>query len=600
MIQIGDIARFDGKIAPHAQVEAHIAALLDELHARRPLRNPKLRAARDACDANRIDVAERMLREFLNSHPRDPDALYLLAQCALRRELKSDAESLLAQSLACAPDFDAARFSYANTLHQLNKPVAALQEAEKLLAGDPRNPIYRDLEAVALSAMGEYERALACRRALAEEYPNAAKVLVSYAQTLRTMGMREQCVAVYRVAIANCPSLGTAWWGLANLKNYRFDQDDVAALKTQLSAAGLSAMDRVQLLFALGKAQDDLGHFAESFDAYARANAARRMQSDYDPARTAAQVRKCTSLFTPDFFRERAGKGSGEKSPIFVVGMQRSGTTLLEQILASHPQIEGAGELPNLRFMARRLEDTTGRRFQTDYPGVLAHVDPAEYRNLGEEFLETSRSRRPLGRPFFVDKDPFNFWHIGFVQLILPNAKIIDMRRHPLGCCWSNFTTIFLHGLAHTYRLSDLGRFYADYVEAMAHYDRVLPGRVHRIFYETLVTDPETEIRRLFTRTGARSIRPVPNRCACRSTTRRSITGAAMNHGLGRSRRRSVPSSISTRRFQNFRHRDISYYGANAPSCCVRHSRRSEARSLRSDARSVTRRRNADGPAHDR
>ena len=523
MNQIGDIARFDGKAASHAEVEAHIAALLERLQAPRPLRNAKLRAAWEAYDANRIEVAEHLLREVLTSHPRDADALYLLAQCALRRELKSDAESLLAKSVASAPDFAAARFSYANTLLQLNKPVAALKETEALLHEEPRNPIYRDLEALALSAMGNYARGLTCRRALAEEFPNAAKVLVSYAQTLRTMGMREECVAVYRQAIANCPSLGSAWWGLANLKNYRFDEDDVTQLQACVGAPDLSAMDRVQLLFSLGKAQGDLGRYAESFDAYARANAARRMQSSYDPERTATQLGKFKALYTPEFFRERGGKGSNASSPIFIVGMQRSGTTLLEQILASHSQIEGAGELPNLRFMARRLEDTIGRPFQSDYPGVLAHVDSNAFRGLGEEFLETSLPRRPLGRPFFVDKDPFNYWHIGFIQLILPNAKIIDMRRHPLGCCWSNFTTIFLHGLAHTYRLSDLGRFYANYVEMMAHYDRVLPGRVYRIFYENLVAHPEREIRGLFDYLGL----PFEESCLRFHENRRAVNSAS-------------------------------------------------------------------------
>jgi len=518
-----DLARFDGRTASNAEVEAHISALLDELQERRPLRNPGIRAAREAYDANRIDVAERILREPLTSNPDDPDALYLLAQCALRRELKPEAADLLAQSLASAPDFDAARYSYALTLQQLNKPVAALEEVEKLLRKEPRNPIYRDLEAVTLSARGEYGRALACRRTLAEDFPNAAKVLVSYAQTLRTNGMREQCVAVYRDAIANCPSLGIAWWGLANLKNYRFNENDVTALRKQLAAPDLSATDRVELLFSLGKAQGDLGRYAESFEAYARANAARRMYSDYDPAAIEAHIEKCRALFTPDFFRERAGMGSDATSPIFIVGMQRSGTTLLEQILASHSQIEGAGELPNLRFMARHLEGTIGRRFDTSYPGVLAHVDPADLRSLGEEFLETSLPRRPLGRPFFVDKDPFNFWHVGFVQLILPNAKIIDMRRHPLGCCWSNFTTIFLHGLAHTYRLAELGRFYANYVEMMAHYDRVLPDRVHRVFYEDLVAGPEKEVRRLFDYLGM----PFEDACLRFHENRRAVNSAS-------------------------------------------------------------------------
>jgi len=498
MNTIGDIARFDGRIASDAEVEAHIAALVAALGQPRPLRHPDLREARRAYDANRIDIAEGLLRALLNRHPNEPDALYLLALCLLRRDLKFDAEALLAECVARAPEFDEARFNYANVLQLMNKPAAALREAEMLLEKNPGNPVYRDLEAVSLSAMGEYDRALACRRALAEEFPQGAKILVSYAQTLRTMGKRDECVAVFRAAIENCPSLGTAWWGLANLKNYRFDETDVARLQTELLARDLPTMYRVQLLFSLGKAFGDLGRYAESFDAYARANAVRRMESRYDAGTISSHVKKCRTLFTPDFFRARAGQGSAAKGPIFVVGMQRSGTTLLEQILASHSQIEGAGELPNLRYMARRFEDTIGRRVGTDYPDVLAHIDPAEFRKLGEEFLETTRPRRPLGRPFFVDKDPFNFWHIGLVQLILPNAKIIDMRRHPLGCCFSNFTTIFLHGLAHTYRLSDLGQFYANYVEMMAHYDGVLPGRVHRLFYENLVADPDGQIRALF------------------------------------------------------------------------------------------------------
>lgn len=523
MYKLHDLADFDGTTASHSDVEAYIAALIDEFQARRPLRNPRLRAARQAYDAGRIEIAERLLREFLDGHPGDPDTLYLLAQCALRRELKPDAEALLAECLARAPDFDAARFAYANTLHQLNKPVAALAELHKLLAKEPGNPVFRDLEAVALSAMGEYERALACRRTLAEEYPRGAKVLVSYAQTLRTMGMREPCVAAYREAIANCPSLGTAWWGLANLKNYRFDENDVAALKVQLAASDLSTDDRVHLLFSLGKAQGDLERYGESFDAYARANAARRVKSSYDPARTAAQVDHFKALYTHEFFHERAGMGSDANSPIFIVGMQRSGTTLLEQILASHSAVEGAGELPSLRFIARRLEDTIGHRFGTEYPGVLAHLDAAGLRALGEEFLEASLPRRPLRRPFFVDKDPFNFWHIGLVQLILPNAKVIDMRRHPLGCCWSNFTTIFLHGLAHTYRLSDLGRFYVNYVETMAHYERTLPGRVHRILYENLVAAPERQIRSLLDHLGL----PFEQSCLRFHENRRAVNSAS-------------------------------------------------------------------------
>jgi tetratricopeptide (TPR) repeat protein len=481
----------------NAAAEAEFARTIRELRDSRPLRHPQLKEARRALEANRPDIAEPLIRSFLQRHRDDVDALNLLAEVAMRREQKSEAEALLVRCVALAPGFDAARFAYANALQQMNKAPAALEHAEKLLAKEPRNPLYRDLEAVILSSMGDHARALARRREQARDYPGSAKVLVSYAQSLRTSGLQEECVAAYRQALAADPALGTAWWGLANLRTYRLTADDIAQLQAQLARRDVSAPDRVHMLFALGKAFADHERYAESFDAYARANAARRLGTRYDPDRTSAQLAKLRVLFTPEFFRTRAGGGAQTRAPIFVVGMQRAGSTLLEQILASHSAVEGAGEMPNMRFLARRLEETIGRATGTDYPDVLARIDPAEFRDLGEDYLESTLVRRKLGRPFFVDKEPYNFWHVGFIQLALPQARIIDIRRHPLGCCLSNFTTIFLHGLAHTFSLAGLGRFYADYVAMMAHYDRVLPGRVYRIFYENLVADPESEIRRL-------------------------------------------------------------------------------------------------------
>jgi tetratricopeptide (TPR) repeat protein len=483
--------------AANAAAEARFALAIKDLREGRPLRHPQLKEARRALEADRPDIAEPLVRSFLQRHRDDVDALNLLAEVAMRREQKSDAEALLERCVALAPGFDAARFGYANALQQMNKPAAALEHAERLLAKEPRNPLYRDLEAIVLSSMGEYGRALARRRELARDYPGSAKVLVSYAQSLRTLGLQEECVAAFRQALACAPALGIAWWGLANLKTWPLTAADIAELETQLARRDLSASDRVHMLFALGKAFADLERYAESFDAYARANAARRMGTRYDPDSTSAQLAKFRALYTPEFFRARAGSGANSRAPIFIVGMQRAGSTLLEQILASHSAVEGAGELPNMRFLARRLEETIGRGSGTVYPGVLAKIDPGAFRPLGEEYLESTLVRRKLGRPFFVDKEPYNFWHIGLIQLAVPQARIIDIRRHPLGCCFSNFTTIFLHGLAHTFSLAALGRFYADYVAMMAHYDRVLPGRVCRIFYENLVADPESEIRRL-------------------------------------------------------------------------------------------------------
>ncbi|MGH6878729.1 MAG: sulfotransferase, partial [Rhizomicrobium sp.] len=373
--------------ASNAALEAQFARILKNLRARRPLRHSRLREVRQVLDANRPDVAEHMLADFLKDHADDLDALSLLAEAATRRERKSDAEKLLARCVELAPDFAAARFDYGHALHQMNKPAAALEQAEKLLAKEPRNPLYRDLEAIALSAMGLHARSLACRRALAEDYPGSAKVLVSYAQTLRTLGRQDECIAAYRQAIAASPASGTAWWGLGNLRTWRFTDSDTAELQTQLGRADLAATDRVYLLFALGKAYADMECYAESFDAYARANALRRLGASYETATTTAQVDKCRAVFTPEFFRARTGSGSDAPGPIFIVGMQRSGTTLLEQILASHPAIEGAGELPNLRFIARRLEDGVWRKHCADYPGVLAGLDAVALALLGEEYL---------------------------------------------------------------------------------------------------------------------------------------------------------------------------------------------------------------------
>lgn len=480
-----------------ADDDATIARITETSLAIRPLRYPRLREAARALDANKPEVAQDLLSAFLKAHPRNADALNLMADVALRFDRKSDAEEFLARCVAEAPGFAAARVNYANALRLMNKPARSIEQLDLLLEQDPRNPLYRDLKAVALTVMGNHAESLACRRGIVEDYPGSAGVLVSYAQTLRTMGLKEECVAAYRRAIAIAPSLGPAWWGLANLKTFRFTAADVEQMQHALSRLGLAEDDRVHLLFALGKAQGDLGHYPDSFACYAKGNAVRRLHASYDPDSTTANVRKFEAFFTGEFFRERAGLGLPARDPIFVVGMQRAGSTLVEQILASHPDIEGAGELANMRFLARHLQDRVAPQFGTDFPGVLGRLDPAAFAGLGRQYLDGSRIRRSLGRAFFVDKEPFNSWHVGFIQLVLPNAKIVDVRRHPLGCCFSNFTTIFLHGLALAYRLSDLGRYYADYVRLMAHFDRVLPGRVRRVFYERLVAEPEAEIRAL-------------------------------------------------------------------------------------------------------
>jgi hypothetical protein len=269
-------------------------------------------------------------------------------------------------------------------------------------------------------------------------------------------------------------------------------------MQAWLDKNDLSESDRVPLHFALGKALEDRREHARSFEHYSRGNRLQRARYNRKEDLLARYVPVCRSVFTPEFFRARAGCGSPAPNPIFIVGLTRSGSTLIEQILASHPAIEGTGELPEITHMVIRLHGSTG-----NYPQILGRIGPEELKALGEEYLARTRIQRKLGRRYFIDKLPTNLEHVGLIHLILPNAKIIDVRRHPLSCCFSNFKHHFESGLGHSCDLAELGRYYRDYAQLMAHFDAVLPGRIHRVFYEELVRDPERETRRLLDYCGA-------------------------------------------------------------------------------------------------
>jgi predicted Zn-dependent protease len=477
-----------------------VRAAATALRDKRPLKNPRLRQAAEALQGNRADEADRLLSKYLREHPNDARALHLLAETALKLGQKDRAEMLLVRCVAALPDYDAGRFTYASTLYQLNRLHASLEQIELLCTGDPHNVLYLDLKAAVLTAMGLHRESMLCRRQLAEEHPNSSELWVKYGKALRGIGEREAAVDTFRRAIALNPSCGNAWWTLADLKTWRFSGPEIAAMEAALPTAGKN--DRMYLLFALGKAYADQENYAKSFDNYARANAMKRLTIDYDPDWLTGEVVKCKELFTREFFETRAATGCDASDPIFIVGMQRAGSTLVEQILASHSAIEGTAELPDITLMAEHLGESFARKNGAPYPDLLATLDRAALRKLGENYLGTTRSRRLLGRSRFVDKNPYNFLHIGLIHLILPKAKIIDVRRHPLACCWSNFCAHFEMGALFAYRLNEFARAYADYAALMTHFDSVLPGQVHRVIYEELVGDPETEIRRLLEHLG--------------------------------------------------------------------------------------------------
>ena len=470
-------------------------------HIRVSVNDPELRRAAIALIENNLPVAERILKPYLAQHPTDVAAIRMLAELAGRLGRNVDAENLLRRAVELAPSFAPARFNLATVLHRQNRPLDALAELDRLLAEEPDNAAYSNLKGAVFSRIGDHGQAIEQFEAVLRHRPNNAVVWMSYGHTLKTVGRQEDSVAAYRRSIDLRAWLGEAWWSLANLKTVRFTGEDIARMEAALKG-NVGAEDRFHLHFALGKAFEDAEKWEPSFRHYAEGNRLRRQVIDYDACETTDLVTRSAALFTRAFFAARSGQGAEAADPIFVLGMPRSGSTLVEQILASHPLVEGTRELSDIIALAHRL---SGRKLRADpsrYPEVLGELDAAQLRALGEEYLERARVHRKTDRPYFIDKMPNNWAYTGFIHLILPNAKIIDTRRHPLGCGFSNFKQHFARGQAFSYSLEELGCYYADYVAAMTHIDAVLPGRVHRVLHEAMVTDTEAEIRALLDHLG--------------------------------------------------------------------------------------------------
>ena len=459
-------------------------------------RDPRLLAAGAALCENRIPEAEALLRQHLLEHPTDIAAIRMFAEVAARLGRYQDAENLLARCLELAPGFHGARHNYAVALFRQGKHATALPEVERLLAVEAGNPNYRSLQAAVLAGVGEYLRAIEVYRQVLAQYPRQGKIWLSYGHVLKTAGQTGDGIGAYRRALELEPRLGEVWWSLANLKTYRFDEADIAQMRTQLERTDLGADDRFHVQFALGKALEDQRRYAESFEQYRAGNALRRSQIYYDPERIRGHVARCEAFFTRERLAQAQGAGDPARDPIFIVGLPRAGSTLIEQILSSHSQVEGTMELPDVPMLAHGI-GMEGNEDGARYPEILATLPPQRLRTLGEQYLERTRIQRKSGRPFFIDKLPNNFLHVGLIHLILPNARIIDARRHPLGCCFSAFKQHFARGQNFSYDLAELGAYYRSYVELMAHFDQVLPGRVHRVFYERMVTDTEGEVRSL-------------------------------------------------------------------------------------------------------
>jgi tetratricopeptide (TPR) repeat protein len=462
--------------------------------------DPRLMEAAALLVKNELPQAEARLRSHLAGHPTDVAALRMLAEVAARLRRYGDAQTLLERCLDLSPSFDAARHNYAVVLNRQGKAAAALPQVDALLAKEPRNPGYRNLKAAVLANLGNYAESIDVYEAVLKDFPRQPKIWMSYGHSLKTARRQDDSVAAYRRAIAMQPTLGEAYWSLANLKTFRFSDADVLALRRALERDDLSEEDRLHFEFSLAKALEDAGSYEQSFAHYAKGNGVRKALHPYRAEENTRYVSRCKRQYTADFFGARQSAGAASAEPIFIIGMPRAGSTLLEQILSSHSLVEGTMELPDLPAIARELagrDRRDGGDDEAPFFEAVAALDPAELRGLGERYLDTTRSYRKTAAPFFIDKMPNNWLYLGLIHLILPNAKIIDARRHPLGCCFSAFKQHFARGQNFSYDLEDLAAYYRDYVDLTAHIDTVLPGRVHRVFYESTIEDTEAEVRRL-------------------------------------------------------------------------------------------------------
>ncbi|WP_244647210.1 tetratricopeptide repeat-containing sulfotransferase family protein [Sphingomonas sp. CFBP 13728] len=442
---------------------------------------------------NQLHVAEPLLKAYLKSDPFDARAIRMLAELAGRIGRYKDAETLLRRAVELAPGFTAARANLALVLYRQNRAPEALTLLDAVIADEPDNPGHANLKAAALGRLGGFEDAIALYEKVLNYAPGRPRVWLSYGHMLKTVGRRDDGIAAYRRALSLLPTLGDAWWSLANLKTVRFDDADIAAMEAALAREDLDVEDRFHLDFALGKAFEDRRDPVRSFAHYDAGNALRRTRIVYDADETSTFVDRSIAVLTPAFLDARRGQGCDAPDPIFVLGMPRAGSTLIEQILASHSLVEGTTELPDMPALARRI---------ADYPDGLATLSADALREIGEDYLRRAAIQRRTDRPFFIDKLPNNWAHVALIHLALPNARIIDARRDPLDCCFSNFKQHYARGQTFSYALDDLGRYYRDYVRLMTHVDAVLPGRVHRVDHEALLENTEAEVRALLAACG--------------------------------------------------------------------------------------------------
>ena len=513
------VASWQGQlqILRHKGLDQQATQVSAQLEALQALPKPLL-AVLDLIGQRKLLQAEDICRQFLRKVPQHVEGMRLLADIGIRLGVLDDAEFLLESALKFEPDNTRVRIDYIQALRKRQKFAAALEQASLLLDAAPDNLQFKSLYAIESMQTGDYDTAVATFDEILEKLPGDPVTLTSRGHAYKTCGDYEDAVASYQAAISNAPHHGEAYYSLANLKVYSFSDAEIDRMHVQEENRNLSHMDRVYLNFALGKAYEDRADFATSFRYYEQGNRLKKIQTTYKAEQMSQDLEAQRHTCTAELFERHAGSGDQAPDPIFIVGLPRAGSTLLEQILSSHSQVDGTLELPNILSLSQRLRRRARQEGATEYPGILDELSGDELEQFGSEFMEDTRIHRREA-PFFIDKMPNNFRHIGLIHLILPNAKIIDARRHPMACCFSGYKQLFAEGQEFSYDLSDAGRYYRDYVELMDHWDAVLPGKVLRVHYEDVVTDTATQVRRILDHCGL----PYEDACVNFYETKRSV-----------------------------------------------------------------------------
>ena len=457
---------------------------------------PILQAVTNLIYENKTVKAEKLVRGFLQKNPHHIEAMRLLAEIAMRFGVFDEADFLLESAVEFSPDDVQLRLDYIQILRKRQKFAAALEQAKVLYERDPENALFQSYLAIECMQTGEHERAFELFTKVLDAMPNDFATLTSLGHAYKTFGKHDEAVNSYQASYNAKIDHGDAYFGLANLKTYKFSDVEIAQMERLLERQDIGFSDRVNLCFSLGKAFEDRNDFEKAFEQYERGNDLKSVQSRYRAEEMTKELLAQAEHCGAELFLQQGGKGYDAPDPIFILGLPRAGSTLLEQIIASHSQVDGTLELPNILSMSFQLRGRDRKVEGGRYPKILHDLPVEKLKHMGERFINDTKIHRQSA-PFFIDKMPNNFRHIALIKLILPNAKIIDARRHPMACCFSGFKQHFAEGQEFTYGLQNIGTYYKDYVALMDHWDNVLPGQILRVQYEDVVENTEAQVRRI-------------------------------------------------------------------------------------------------------